>query len=189
LFLFYPNPTVKAFCIFHYSSSDSSTRRFIASGLVRCLDSLRAEPYNPGLIWEIAFETLLRHVFLGKRKAKTMDVKQFILEFQHSEKIKSHLIISSTLLAHVEALKGEDRSGAEKVFKTYLQLLLTEIRIARNTVKSVNYHGAEKNLTESLRMLEMNDLVSSNLYISKALSYITTSCEAAMTSLQKHNLL
>jgi len=118
-----------------------------------------------------------------------MDVKQFILEFQHSEKIKSHLIISSTLLAHVEALNGEDRSGAEKILKTYLQLLLTEIRIARNTVKSVNYHGAEKNLTESLRRLGMNDLASSNLYISKALSYITTSCEAAMTSLQKRNLL
>ena len=159
------------------------------SGLVRCLDSLGAESYNPDLIWEIAVETFLNHVHLGKRKGKTMDVKQFILEFQHSEKIKSHLIISSTLLAHVEALNGEDRSGAEKILKTYLQLLLTEIRIARNTVKSVNYHGAEKNLTESLRRLGMNDLASSNLYISKALSYITTSCEAAMTSLQKRNLL
>ena len=118
-----------------------------------------------------------------------MEAKQFILEFQYSEKIKSHLIISSNLLAHLEGLKGEDRAGAEKILKTYLQLLLAEIRIARNTVKSVNYHGAEKNMTESLRRLEKSDLASSNLYISKALSYITTSCEAAMTNLQKRRLL
>jgi len=118
-----------------------------------------------------------------------MDVKHLILEFQYSEKIKSQLIIGSSLLVPMEALKGEERTGAKKIVKTYLQSLLTEIRIARNTVKSVNYHGAEKNVSESLRRLEMNDLVNSNLFISKALSYITTSCEAAMTSLQKSDLL
>jgi hypothetical protein len=118
-----------------------------------------------------------------------MNIKQLILEFQYSEKIKSQLIIGSNLLAYMEALKGEERAGAEKILKAYLQLLVGEIRIAWNTVKSVNYHGAEKNVTESLRSLGTNDLANSNLYISKALSYITTSCEAAMTNLQKSNLL
>jgi len=118
-----------------------------------------------------------------------MDVKHLILEFQYSEKIKSQLIIGSNLLAHVEALKGEERAGAEKIVKTYLQSVLTEIRIARNTVRSINYHGAEKNVTESLGRLEMNDLKSSSLCISKALSYITTSCQAAMTNLEKGDLL
>ena len=118
-----------------------------------------------------------------------MNARQLILEFQYSEKIKSQLIIGSNLLPHVEALKGEERAGAEKILKAYLYLLAAEIRIAHNTVKSINYHGAEKNLTESLRRLEMNDLANSNLHISKALSYITTSCEAAMVSLQKSNLL
>jgi hypothetical protein len=118
-----------------------------------------------------------------------MDVKKLILEFQYSEKIKSQLIICSNLLAHLEALKGEERVGAEKILKAYLQLLLTEIRIAWNTVKSVNYHGAEKNLTECVGRLEMRDLANLNLCISKALSHITTSCSAAMTNLQKSNLL
>lgn len=118
-----------------------------------------------------------------------MDVKHLILEFQYSEKIKSQLIIGSTLLARMEALRGEERAGAEKIVKTYLQSLLTEIRIARNTVKSVSYHGAEKNVAEGLGRLEMNDLINSNLSISKALSYITTSCQAAMTNLQKSDLI
>jgi hypothetical protein len=118
-----------------------------------------------------------------------VDAKHLILEFQYSEKIKSQLIMGSNLLAHVEALRGEERDGAEKIVKTYLQSLLTEIRIAQSTVKSINYHGAEKNVTESLGRLEMNDLTYSNLAISKALSYITTSCEAAMTNLQKNKLL
>jgi hypothetical protein len=118
-----------------------------------------------------------------------MNARQLILEFQYSEKIKSQLIIGSNLLPYVEALKGEERAGAEKILKAYLQLLVAEIRIAWNTVKSVNYHGAEKHLAESLRRLEMNDLANSNLHISKALSYITTSCEAAMTKLQKDHLL
>jgi hypothetical protein len=118
-----------------------------------------------------------------------MDAKQLILEFQYSEKIKSQLIIGSNLLAHLGAFKGQERTGAEKMVETYLQLVLTEIRIAWNTVRSVNYHGAEKNVRESLRSLEVNDLTNSNLHISKALSYITTSCEGAMTNLQKSNLL
>jgi hypothetical protein len=118
-----------------------------------------------------------------------MDAKQLILEFQYSEKIKSQLIIGSNLLAHLGAFKGQERTGAEKMVETYLQLVLTEIRIAWNTVRSVNYHGAEKNVRESLRSLEVNDLANSNLHISKALSYITTSCEGAMTNLQKSNLL
>lgn len=118
-----------------------------------------------------------------------MDVRHLILEFQYSEKIKSHLIVGSNLLAHTEALKGQERAGAEKIVKTYLQSILTEIRIAQKTVKSVNYHGAEKNVTESLGRLEMNDLRNSNLCISKALTYITTSCQAAMTNLQESNLL
>jgi hypothetical protein len=119
----------------------------------------------------------------------TMNVKRLILEFQYSEKLKSQLIIGSNLLAHTEALRGGERTGAEKIVKTYLQSLLTEIRIARNTVKSVSYHGAEKNVTESIGRLEMNDLANSNLSISRALSYITTSCEAAMTNLQKNKFL
>ena len=118
-----------------------------------------------------------------------MDVKQLILELQYSEKIKSQLIIASNLVAQMEALKGEERVGAEKIVETYLRLILTETRIARNIVKSINYHGAEKNMTESLRRLEMNDLADSNRCISKALSYITTSCEASMTNLKKKNLL
>lgn len=118
-----------------------------------------------------------------------MDMKPLILEFQYSEKIKSQLIIGSNLLALIESLKGEERTGAEKIVKAYLQSLLTEIRIAQNSIKSVNYHGAERNVTESLGRLEMHDMANSNLSISKALSYVTTSCEAAMTSLQENNLL
>ncbi len=119
----------------------------------------------------------------------TMDMKPLILEFQYSEKIKSQLIIGSNLLALMESLKGDERTGAEKIVKTYLQSLLTEIRIAQNSIKSVNYHGAEKNVTESLGRLEMHDMANSNLSISKALSYVTTSCEAAMTTLQENDLL
>jgi len=118
-----------------------------------------------------------------------MDMKPLILEFQYSEKIKSQLIIGSNLLALIESLKGEERNGAEKIVKAYLQSLLTEIRIAQNSIKSVNYHGAERNVTESLGRLEMHDMANSNLSISKALSYVTTSCEAAMTTLQENNLL
>jgi hypothetical protein len=118
-----------------------------------------------------------------------MEVKDLILEFQYSEKIKSQLIVGSNLLAQLEALRGEERIGAEKTVKAYLQSLMTEIRIAQKTVKSMNYHGAEKNVTESLGRLEMNDLVNSNRCLSQALTYITTSCQAAMTGLQEKNLL
>jgi len=52
------------------SVSDSPNRRSVTSGLVSCLDSLRAEPYNSDLIWKIAFKKFLGHVSLGKGKEK-----------------------------------------------------------------------------------------------------------------------
>ena len=119
----------------------------------------------------------------------TMDDKGLILEFQYSEKIKSYLITGSSLLAHLDSMRGEERGGAEKIVKAYLHSLRTEIRMARETVKSVTYHGAEKNVTESIGRLEMDDLANANMCLSQALNYITTSCETAMTHLQKRNLL
>ncbi len=50
----------------------------------------------------------------------TMDVKQLVLEFQHSGKITSQPIIGSNLPSHVEAFKGEERAAMTNLKKNNL---------------------------------------------------------------------
>ena len=118
-----------------------------------------------------------------------MDTKKTILVYQYAERIKSELIIASDLLAKMLSLKGEERAGAEKMMRLYLDGLAREIKIAQNIEKSVNFVGAEKKVMEATGRLTLSEYSKINRCISEALSFITTSCQAAMEALEKEKLI
>ena len=118
-----------------------------------------------------------------------MDTRRTILVYQYAERIKSELIIASDLLAKMLALRGEERTGAEKMMRSYLEAMVREIKIAQNIEKSVNFVGAEKRVVEAMGRLRLSEHSEMNRCISEALSFITTSCQAAMETLEKEKLL
>ncbi len=64
-----------------------------------------------------------------------METKEAILDFQYSEKMKTGLIIGTTLFDQLGTLKKEEEfSGGKKVLVWYLEGLLREIRIAENVL-------------------------------------------------------
>ncbi len=118
-----------------------------------------------------------------------MDRRKTILVYQYSERIKSELIIASDLLAKMLTLRGEERLGAEKMMRSYLEALAREIKIAQNIEKSVNFVGAEKKVMEARGKLNLLMYSEISRSISEALSFITTSCQAAMEALEKEQLI
>ena len=118
-----------------------------------------------------------------------MDTRKTILVYQYAERIKSELIIASGLVAKMLTLRGDERKGAEEMMHSYLEALAREIKIAQNTEKSVNFVGAEKKVMEASGRLRLSEYSEMNRCISEALSFITTSCQAAMEALAQEQLI
>ena len=103
--------------------------------------------------------------------------------------MKSELIIASDLLAKMLTLRGEERIGAEKMMHAYFEALAREIKIAQNMEKSVNFVGAENKVMEAMGKLSLMRYSEISRCISEALSFITTSSQAAMEALEKEELI
>lgn len=122
-------------------------------------------------------------------EAKKMEIKEAILDFQYSEKMKSGLIIGTSLLNQVSSLKGDELSGGRKVLVWYLEGLLRELQIAGNVMGADRYEGIERKVTELIGRIEMSQFQEALYAFSEAISLATTSCQTSMTFLLGKNLI
>lgn len=119
-----------------------------------------------------------------------MDTREAILDFQYAEKMKSGLIIGTTLLDQIESLHQEEEfSGGVKVLVWYLEGLLREIRIAQNVLGSTHYVDLERKMMELIGRIHMSQFEAAQVSFSEAISLATTSCQAAMNFLIERNLV
>ncbi len=119
-----------------------------------------------------------------------MDTREAILDFQYAEKMKSGLIIGTTLLDQLGSLKKEEEfSGGIKVLIWYLEGLLREIRIAQNVLGSTHYADLEKKMMELIGRIHLSQFQEAQGSFSEAISMATTSCQAAMNFLTEKKLV
>jgi hypothetical protein len=118
-----------------------------------------------------------------------MGIREAILDFQYSEKMKSGLIIGTTLLDQLLSLKGEELSGGQKVLAWYLEGLLREIRIAENVLGSGHYADLERKVMEVVGRIHMSQFQEAQWSFSEAISLATTSCQKAMNFLVEKKLV
>jgi hypothetical protein len=118
-----------------------------------------------------------------------METREAILDFQYSEKMKSGLIIGTTLLDQLLSLKGEELSGGQKVLAWYLEGLLREIRIAENVLGSGHYSDLERKVMEVVGRIHMSQFQEAQWSFSEAISLATTSCQKAMNFLVEKKLV
>ena len=78
-----------------------------------------------------------------------MGIKEAILDFQYSEKMKSGLIIGTALLNQVASLKGDELLGGRKVLIWYLEGLLRELKIDKQDAFVSVTSGDNTNLMAS----------------------------------------
>ena len=119
-----------------------------------------------------------------------METREAIFNFQYSEKMKSGLIIGTSLLDQLASLKkDEEFSGGKKVLVWYLEGLLREIRIAENVLGSGHYADLERKLMEVIGRIQMSQYQEAQRSFSEAISLATTSCQKAMSFLMEKKLV
>jgi hypothetical protein len=119
-----------------------------------------------------------------------MEMREAIFNFQYSEKMKSGLIIGTSLLDQLASLKkDEEFSGGKKVLVWYLEGLLREIRIAENVLGSSHYTDLERKLMEVIGRIQMSQYQEAQRSFSEAISLATTSCQKAMSFLMEKKLI
>jgi len=119
-----------------------------------------------------------------------METKEAILDFQYSEKMKSGLIIGTTLLDQLASLKKEEElSGGKRVLVWYLEGLLRELRIAGNVLGLNHYAELERKVMEVIGRIHMSQFQEAQWSFSEAISLATTSCQGAMNFLVQKKLL
>ncbi len=118
-----------------------------------------------------------------------METREAILDFQYSEKMKSGLIIGTTLLDQLASLKNDEEfSGGRKVLVWYLEGLLREVRLAENILGPAHYSDIERKVMEVIGRIHMSQFQEAQESFSEAISLATTSCQKAMIFLQENNL-
>ena len=119
-----------------------------------------------------------------------MEIREAIFDFQFSEKMKSGLIIGTTLLDQLTSIENDEEfSGGRKVLVWYLEGLLREVRIAENVLGSGHYSGIERKVMEGIGRIHMSQFQEARQSFSEAISLATTSCQAAMTFLQEKKMV
>jgi hypothetical protein len=119
-----------------------------------------------------------------------VETREAILDFQYSEKMKSGLIIGTTLLDQLISLTDHGEfSGGIKVLAWYLEGLLREVRIAENVLGSGHYSGLEGKVMEVIGRIHMSQLPEAQMSFSEAISLATTACQRAMNFLQERRLI
>jgi hypothetical protein len=118
-----------------------------------------------------------------------METREAIFDFQYSEKMKSGLIIGTSLLDQLISLKDEELSGGKKVLVWYLEGLLREIRIAENVLGYGHYTDLERKVMEVIGRIHMSQFQEAQRSFSFAISLATTSCQRAMNFLVEKKLV
>ncbi len=118
-----------------------------------------------------------------------MGTREAILNLEYSEKMKSGLIIGTSLLDQLISLKDEELSGGKKILVGYLEGLLREVRIAGNVLGSGHYDDLERKVMEVIGRIQMSQFQEAQWSFSEAISLATTACQSSMNLLMEKKLV
>jgi len=122
----------------------------------------------------------------GKSSA---DIGKAIVCFQYVERVKSELIIAARLLEYVMELKGDEQSGACKLFRWFLDALLGEVNIAHNVVGRQDFLLAGEKVQVAIDRVQQGRFEEAIRLVSEAISVVAGSGQWAMQVLKDNGLL
>ncbi len=117
------------------------------------------------------------------------DVREAVVCFQFSERIKSELIIASRLLGEIRGLTGDELAGGKKILLSFLEALLGEINLANNVLKQQNLSEAGGKVEKAMEQVRSDEYSEATRRVSEAISRTTTTCGRAMQTLKQKGLL
>ena len=109
--------------------------------------------------------------------------------FQYVERIKSELIIAAKLLDFIIELKGDEQSGANKLFRWYMDAVLGEINIAHNVVGRQDFLQASEKVQAAIEKTQQTRFEEAIRQVSEAISSVASSGQWAMQILKDNGFL
>ena len=118
-----------------------------------------------------------------------MEVKEAIMAFSQSEKIKAGLIWVSQTLEFLKGLPEGEKKGAEKVSHTLLHMIGQEVSLAKAIAGKNEWGEIEALIDRAIIMVNSGVGQEATMHLTKALSITTTIGHRSMSLLKEQNLL
>ena len=118
-----------------------------------------------------------------------MQVNQAILAFSQSEKLKSGIIWANQIIEMYIALAESEKTGAERVLKTLINMIATEIHVAKKAAPHDAWPDAEKDVNTAVIMLNSGVTHEAGFHLTQALTKVTTIGQQSMSRLTDEGLL
>jgi hypothetical protein len=118
-----------------------------------------------------------------------MNIKEAIMAFSQSEKIKAGLIWAAQALELFQGLSEEERRGSEKIITALLHMIGHEISLARSLAPHEAWNAVEPPIQKALTMIQSGVGHEAVSHLSKSLSNVTNIGQESMSLLKQQRLL
>ena len=118
-----------------------------------------------------------------------MKVKEAIVAFSQSDKIKSGIIWTTQSLELLAQIPERNRKGAEKLARIYLGSILRDVHVSARVTGDPAWRDAEKHIDMALVMLDSGVAHECSYHLTRALSRVTDIGRRSMAILQDRGLL
>ncbi len=118
-----------------------------------------------------------------------MQIREAIITFSQSEKIKAGLIWASQVIEVYKALPETDKPGAEKIMAAIVNMIGSEILICRKSAPNELWTEVEKSIDTAMVMINSNIAQEAGYHLTRALTQATTIGQRSMSILTDKKLL
>lgn len=118
-----------------------------------------------------------------------MNVRDAIMGFSQSEKMKAGLIWVSQALELVSGMDGAERLGAERTVASLVGMLFQEIHLARSVTNDATWETVEKHMDQGMVMIQSGVAPDAVTHFTMALSQVTGIGQRSMSYLKEEGFL
>jgi len=111
------------------------------------------------------------------------------MAFSQSEKAKSGIIWASQALELLKGLPTPEKPGAEKTIKLKIDMIVQEIRLAKNVTGDPAWDDIEAVLDQAMVMINSGVAPESVVHLTQALSRVTSIGHRSMSTLKEKELI
>jgi len=118
-----------------------------------------------------------------------MTIKEAVISFSQAEKIKSGIIWASHTVEMLRGLPPQDWQGAERIIKTIIDMIASEVHLAKKLLKDDSWGEVVKKMDTAIVMINSGVAHESTHHLTQALSQVTNICHRAMSVLKDEGLI
>ena len=118
-----------------------------------------------------------------------MEIKEAIIAFSQSDKIKSSIIWASQAVEMIGGLSEEEKPGAIKIIRAVIGMIGNEILLCKKSAPHALWADVQKNIDTAMVMIDSNVVHESVYHLTQALTKVTSIGHQSLSSLNEHGLM